>query len=111
PDFKFPEKVGQLLWLLATEYRAALVSGKGDTEARKVLGSAYAACESETTGQNGGAKAMRTFDYQGEQVTMEKHLKVGVKESDARTARVYFHWDSERGRIVIGHCGPHLPLA
>jgi hypothetical protein len=111
PEFEEPERVGQLLWLLATDYRAALVSGKGDTEARRVFGSAYAARESEITRQNAAARAMRTFDYRGERITMEKHLKVGVKESDAKTSRVYFHWDSERRHIVIGHCGPHLPLA
>ncbi len=110
-EFDSPEKVGELLWLLATEYRAALVSGKGDTEARRVFGSAYAARESEMTRQNGAARAMRTFDYEGVPITMEKHLKVGVKESDFETARVYFHWDAEHGRIVIGHCGRHLPLA
>src|SRR5262249_43717802 len=75
PDFEEPEKVGQLLWVLATTYRAALVNGKGDNEARMVFGSAYAARESEVTRQNPLAKEMRTFDYRGERITMEKHLK------------------------------------
>ena len=39
---------------------------------------------------------------------MERHLKVGVRDSAATTLRVHFEWIAKEKRIVIGHCGKHL---
>jgi hypothetical protein len=53
----------------------------------------------------------RTFAYEGEQVEMFRHLKIGIEANVAKTIRVHFHWDSERENIVIGYCGEHLSVA
>jgi hypothetical protein len=53
----------------------------------------------------------RTFEYEGEQVEMFRHLKIGVDDDATKTIRVHFHWDAERERIVIAYCGEHLPVA
>jgi hypothetical protein len=102
------EKALELLRLLATAYWEAMAQGRGDIEARKVFGNAYAARESETVENNKRARSLRTFVYEGRAIEMWKHLKIGVKPSAAETLRVHFEWDDARKKIVIGHCGPHL---
>jgi hypothetical protein len=102
------EKALELMKLLATSYWEAMAQGRGDIEARKVFGNAYAARESETVEKNKRARTLRTFLYEGRVIEMWKHLKIGVKPSVAETLRVHFEWDDARKKIVIGHCGPHL---
>lgn len=107
-SFRYPERALDLLWTLATSYWATLVGGEGDTEARRVFGNSYAPKEAETLTQRG--RELRTFCWNGEDIFMEKHLKIGVKDSAAETLRIHFHWDGVGKRIVIGHCGPHIPF-
>lgn len=106
--FKYSEKAHELLWNLATTYWATMQAGEGDSEARKIFGNSFAAQEKETLSSDG--KKRRTFLYQGEQLLMERHLKIGVKESDAETLRIHFEWDSDDQKVIIGHCGPHIPF-
>ena len=109
-QFKYGAKLYQLLHLLLTEYWEALCSGRPDSDARKALGSSYAAKESEGVEKNTAARARRTFSYNGRPTEMMKHLKIGVKDSAAETIRVHFEWFPEERRIVIGHCGAHIPF-
>ncbi|HEY6291052.1 MAG TPA: hypothetical protein VI455_05745 [Terriglobia bacterium] len=96
---------------MVTEYRSKLIEG-GDNEARKVFGNnEYAAKESETVMGNQAMRRQRTFAYDGKQVEMFRHLKIGIEANVARTIRVHFHWDSDREKIVIGYCGEHRPVA
>jgi hypothetical protein len=100
-----------LLVRLVTEYRDGLMEG-GDNTARQVFGkSEYAAKESETVMANKTMKRQRTFDYDGVPVEMFRHLKIGVDDDTTKTIRVHFHWDADRGKIVIGYCGGHLPVS
>ena len=96
---------------LVTTYRDALNDG-GDSKARLVFGkSEYAAKESERVMAHKAMRRQRTFDYDGTQVEMFRHLKIGVDDDPTRTIRVHFHWDGDRQKIVIGHCGEHLPVS
>ena len=100
-----------LLMRLVTTYRDGLMDG-GDSKARLVFGkSEYAAKESETVMANKAMRRQRTFDYDGTQVEMFRHLKIGVDDDPTRTIRVHFHWDGDRKRIVIGYCGEHFPVS
>ena len=99
-----------LLLRLVRTYRDALVDGC-DTKARSVFGrNEYAAKESETVMANKATRRHRTFEYDGMQVEMFRHLKIGVDDDPTRTIRVHFHWDGDRQKIVIGYCGEHLPV-
>ncbi len=109
-EFRERSKLFGLLWKLVNEYRAMLLDGAGDTEARKVFGASYAAVESETAASNAHAKRRHTFAYGGRPIVMEKHLKIGVKDSAHGTIRVHFEWLAGEKKIVVGYCGPHLPL-
>ena len=96
---------------LVTVYKGELVRG-GDAWAKHVFGpSEFAATESETITSNKTMVRARTFEYNGQQVPMFRHLKIGVADDQSKTIRVHFHWDSDREKIVIGYCGPHLPIS
>lgn len=108
-QFEHLDQLRDLLLKLAREYRDGLMNPKTSHEAWKIFGrNVFTGKESESLSRDG--RAARTFKYNGEDVFMEQHLKIGVKESDARCLRLHFHWDAANKKIVIGHCGKHLPL-
>ena len=109
--FAFGRRLLDMLRRLVTEYRTKLLEG-GDNEARKVFGkNEYAAKESETVMANKTMRRQRTFEYEGEQIEMFRHLKIGVDENVTKTIRVHFHWDADRKKIVIGYCGEHFTVS
>ena len=95
---------------LVTVYKDELVRA-GDSKAKQCFGtSEFAATESETITSNKALVRARTFEYGGERIAMFRHLKIGVADDQTKTIRIHFHWDSEKQKIVIGHCGEHLPI-
>jgi len=103
--------VGRLFELLGTlsgDYVDALRNGAPDSEARNLFGGAYHANESETRESRAELTKALTFRYGGEDVMFTKHLAIGVASNKELTARVHFHWDADRGRVVIGYVGHHL---
>lgn len=109
-DFQDKKPVFKLLWKLSTDYWEARADGKSDTEARKVFGRDEFSSNEGESGSKKVTQESRTFFYKGKHIEMMKHLKHGYKRSDAKTIRIHFEWDFEDKKIVIGHCGPHLPL-
>jgi len=106
-NFRKQQKAFDLLWTLCTEYYEKISNGIGDVEARKLFGSGnYSSKESEKL--SGPGKDRRTFSYKGNDIFMEKHLKIGVADNASDTLRIHFEWISEEKKIVLGHCGPHL---
>ena len=61
--------------------------------------------------KNKTMRRQRTFEYEGKNIEMFRHVKIGVDDDVTRTIRVHFHWDAERRKIVIGYCGKHLAVA
>ena len=107
--FEHGDQLFELLWLLASSYRAQKLTGAPDRIAGQIFGgSSYAPRESQTIESNTQARRARTFTYQGKTVEMWQHLKIGAKDSENRTLRIHFCWDEQLGQIVIGHCGKHL---
>lgn len=108
--FECGRELLSLLIRLVTTYRDQVKDG-GDSKARGVFGkSEYAAKESEGVMASPTLRRRRTFAYDGEEIEMFRHLKIGVDDDVTSTIRVHFHWDAERGKIVIGYCGEHLPV-
>ena len=108
PHFGNGMRLLDMLRRLVTDYRAGYLEA-GDTKARKVFTSKeYSARESEMLNNNKELLRTRTFDYDGRQVVMLQHLKVGIEADTSKTIRV--HFAVEDGKIVIGHCGEHLPI-
>jgi len=108
--FRHRRRLAQVLLKLVTEYWTELQMGHGDVDARKVLGEYYAAHESETVANTPRLRRARTFLYEGRNLYMSQHLKIGVKDGVAETIRVHFAWYEPSRMIVIGHFGEHLPI-
>lgn len=104
--FRHVGKLAQLLEKLVTVYYEAMAEGRGDTEAYAHMGWGYAA----KNNINGNVQIRRahTFRYKGQDVLMEKHLRIGTKASVSETIRVHFEWLASDKVLVIGWCGPHL---
>ena len=111
--FRNGKKLLGMLKKLVVEYRQALIEGKeGDAQANSIFGTkGFAARESQLVMGDKKKRQARTFEYQGENIPMFKHLKIGFTTDKSRTIRVHFHFDPIRKKIVIGYCGEHLPIS
>lgn len=70
----------------------------------------YSPRESRATMQEFGAHR-RFWDGQ-RHIEMQEHIKIGKGTSNKqRYIRIYFCWDADNGRYLIGHAGEHLPIA
>jgi hypothetical protein len=109
--FSYGRRLLEMLIRLVTLYPSKLLE-EGDSEARKVFGkNEYAAKESKAVMANKTMRRQRTFEYEGEQIEMVRHLKIGADDNVAKTIRVHFYWDAKRKRIVIGYCGGHFLIS
>ena len=109
-NFKRGGKLLKLLLKLGTDYFDVLTE-KGDSAARKVFSpSEYSACESDKV-RTGDLGRLRVFVYNGAQIRMEQHLKIGIAANTSVTLRCYFAWIAQEKKFVIGYCGEHLPVA
>ena len=109
-NFQQGRRLLDMLHRLVSEYLPGYLES-GDATARNVFtNNEFAARESDTVTKNKDYMKYRHFDYNGEELEMSKHLKVGVADDATQTIRVHFEVVQEEGKIVIGHCGRHLPL-
>jgi hypothetical protein len=106
--FEEVEELRKTLVNLVLRHRQSLLDGDVG-KASQVFGAKKHAPRESANLSTEGRRA-RTFSYGGQSIFMEQHLKIGYKESDHRCLRIHFYWDSKSAKIVIGHCGPHLPL-
>lgn len=67
----------------------------------------YAGGMSEIT--KGKADQAYSALYEGQQVDISRHIKLGRTFDPRYTLRLHFHWDVERAQIVVHHAGEHLP--
>lgn len=106
-EFMYGKRAFDLLWSFVNDYWSALAGGQGDMIGKRAFGANdYAQNEGQALSNLG--KRRRTFNYRGTDISMEKHLKIGIKDSVAETLRVHFEWIGVEKRLVIGHCGKHL---
>ena len=99
-----------LLVRLVQDWRI-IYRDRGDNEARQVFTpSEYAAQESETV-LKGAMMAQREFLFGNENIVMTKHLKIGSSNDIRFTIRVYFEYNRDEDKVVIGYCGRHLNIA
>lgn len=84
----------------------------GDAVARNVFtNNTYSAKETRVLQNTKRLVQARTFKYRGREIPMMKHLCIGVKRDTSKTLRVYFEADQEEGKVIVGWCGEHLPVA
>lgn len=104
-SFKHSGKAYELLEILATSYWQLMADGQGDQQAKNVFGSSFTANEASLSKDG---RKRRTFEYRGQNIFMDRHLKYGVKDSIAETLRIHFDWSPSEKKLIIGHCGKHL---
>lgn len=98
-----------LLCRMVTYYYDSLIS-YGNSIARGVFTpDQYVQHESETLKASKSAEfwSDRTVNYNGRRVRMTNHLRIGVTNDVSQTLRVYFFFDNENNKLVIGYCGQH----
>ncbi len=52
----------------------------------------------------------RVFHHQGQSRQMVRHLTLGGGSTN-NCLQIYFEFDEETRRVLIGYCGRHLPYA
>ncbi len=67
----------------------------------------YTAFESETTLSIYGAE--RCFRHDGQSRQIQRHLTLGGGQTN-NCLQIYFDFDEPSRRVIIGHCGRHLPF-
>jgi hypothetical protein len=77
-------------------------------DAFKSFGFDYASRDSQTTASK--YREQRTFVYQGNAVTMAKHVTLGGGSRE-NCPQIYFEVDETAKRFVLGYCGRHLDFA
>ena len=50
----------------------------------------------------------RRFRYKKRNIEMQTHIKIGTQHDQSKTLRLYFCFDKETKKFIIGHCGKHL---
>ena len=68
----------------------------------------YTAFESPTTLSLFGSE--RVFQHRGRRRQMQRHLTLGGGTTN-NCLQVYFEFDGESRRVLVGHCGRHLPYS
>jgi len=46
--------------------------------------------------------------HEGREITLDMHLKRGGGFDPASIFRLYFHYDTARARVIVGHFPTHL---
>lgn len=104
-SFKHSGKAYELLETLVTSYWKVMADGQGDQQAKSVFGNSFTANEASLSKEG---RKRRTFEYRGQNIFMDRHLKYGVKDSIAETLRIHFDWSPSEKKLIVGHCGKHL---
>lgn len=111
-NFKFARRVMEAFEMMKDclpEIRSLAGNKKIDYERifRKKSGD-FAVANKETSATMQQFGKDREFNYNGEKIIMQPHIKLGTG-SDDEVARIHFKYVKKYQRYVIGHCGLHLP--
>jgi hypothetical protein len=108
-----PAKVFQALEAIAEVGRAYFAAREGGPALGRIeqafaarVPFKYTAFESDTTMSLYGQQ--RTFRHRGQGRQMQRHLTLGGGQTN-NCLQIYFEFDDERRRVLIGYCGRHLP--
>ena len=108
-NFDLPERLAQILEALMYPYLDSIRSGKPDSDARSVLPRSYAAKESDTVMKSPRLRAMREFNYNGQDMTFFQHVGVGRNYGTQHALRIYFKLIDDK--VVVAYVGKHLETA
>lgn len=67
----------------------------------------FATSEGKQTHKDPGLMKSRIDTYQGREINIEPHISSGSKPAEKSFVRIYFCWDNESNKLIIGDCGSH----
>ena len=113
--FKPPNRVWEIILALAEKYNHVLQRSNQqqsvnlqellrETQAAGVLDISNK--ESKPTMDAFGEQ--RRFRYKKRNIEMQTHIKIGTQHDQSKTLRLYFCFDKNTKKFIIGHCGKHL---
>lgn len=108
-DFQNTRDLARYLDILAGAYVDAMRGGEAERGRKLFPPGVFAPQEHPAITEDPKYSNHRMFEYEGKPVEMFTHLKLGVSKDVRHTMRIHFHWDHIKGRVVLGHAGPHLP--
>lgn len=110
-----PSLFWQAMWMTCTVlWDAYSQQGTGHPEEKvqnhpdRIGGFSLALSEGAMTRKDKKLMALRKLSFNGKEYDIESHLKSGTNDNDGSSVRMYFAWDEDERRIVIGHIGKHL---
>lgn len=107
-----PEELWQCLYACATELCEIHRDNLPDVEQafKNRTGRTVASCEGAQTRSNPRLMALRKDTYQGRDISIEPHVKFDrdKKKVGAAYQRLYYCYDAETRRIIVGFVGDHL---
>ncbi len=109
-----PEKVWDILYRVANPMVDLFRSGRDNLSEKDVADAAgfdMSFREGAETREREEFMRYRRDTYNGKEISVEPHLKFRGAKNEADYQRLYFWYDKENQRIVIGYLGDHLPNA
>lgn len=104
--FENTAKLTDYLFRICDSYYPQIISGKPDSVAKTCLGTVYYPQESEMVNSSKKNRALRDFVFDGEVITINKHITLGSKHDKRATIQVFF--DIRGNQLLIGYIGEHL---
>ena len=104
--------MGDAVALLGTAYRR--MKTEGGTELREAFEDGLRELKLQETpsispDRQGRARDGFEIEWEGKRLTLERHLKNNSGTRDPRRClRIYFAWDEDTARVVIGHLPGHM---
>lgn len=109
-DYRDMERLCETLKLLDTAYFDMRAGEDGAREAWEA-GMQELRLQDKKQGRHGGAKQDEYIaTHEGESYFMDKHLRgaESLYNDHTRLLRIYYTWDEEQRRVIIGHMPTHL---
>jgi hypothetical protein len=100
-----------LLHMNSALYRLKFVDGEQDLERsfKNETGYELAMSEGRNTKRDKKLMDLRLLDFNGKQYDITPHLK--HLNNEPKSVRIYFDFDEDTKKIIIGHIGRHIPNA
>lgn len=113
-SFKDVDIAWQCLWSAATVLHALYFdpsTGSNNPQDAFKNQTAFelALTETGTTQNDSTLMAFRKIEYNGEVIDITPHIKYGTKPP--KCFRIYYYPHPKEKRIIVGHCGDHLPTS
>lgn len=98
------------LFVLAHEYRDMRLGHRSQAEYEKALEEIGLKDEGKPISESRAGEQGDTyyFDFNGEKKFMEKHLRKSKSFNPTENLAIYFSWDQQSGKVLIGSLPAHL---